>query len=83
MQGLCVLASARQPGGNGGLTVAEDALSGRRIQSFGERRQHRCDLTGGSFQTVQGGVASGVWITDLITSLFMPHRNLTSKQYFN
>src|SRR5512133_1629695 len=57
MQGLRVLASARQPGGNGGLTVAEDSLSGRRIQSFGERRQHHCDLTGGSFQTVQGGVA--------------------------
>ena len=57
MQGLCMLASASQPGGDGGLSVAEDPLGSRRVQSFGERRQHHGDLTGGSFQTVQGSVA--------------------------
>ena len=57
MQGLRVLASASQPGGDGGLPIAEDPLSGRRVQPFGECRQHHCDLTGGSFQTAQGGVA--------------------------
>jgi hypothetical protein len=33
VQGLSVLASARQPGGDGGLTVAEDPFGGRSIQS--------------------------------------------------
>jgi hypothetical protein len=41
------------------MPVVEDTLGGGRIQSFGERRQHHCDLTGGSFQTVQGGVETG------------------------
>ncbi len=44
VQGLCVLASASQPGGDGVLPVAEDALCSGRIQPFGERRQHHRDL---------------------------------------
>ncbi len=57
VQGLCVLASASQPGGDGGLAVAEDPPSLRRIQPFDERRQHHCDLLGRRFQAVQGSVA--------------------------
>jgi hypothetical protein len=59
VQGLSVLASARQPGDDGGLPVAEDPLGGGRVQPFGECRQHHCDLLRGRFQTVQGGMASG------------------------
>ena len=59
MQGLSVLACASQPGGDGGLSVAEDPLGGGRVQPFGQRRQHHCDLVGGGFQTVQRGVAPG------------------------
>src|ERR1700680_2925518 len=44
VQDLCVLTSTSQPGGDGGLTVAEDAFGGGRIQSFGQRREHHCDL---------------------------------------
>jgi len=36
VQGLRMLASARQPGGDGGLSVAEDTLGSGSIQSFGE-----------------------------------------------
>jgi hypothetical protein len=57
VQGLSVLASSRQPGGDGGMTVAEVTSSLGKSQPFGERSQHHCDLMGGSFQTVQGGVA--------------------------
>ena len=49
MQSLRVLAGASQPSGDGGMSVAEDSLSGGRIQPFGERRQHHCDLVGGGF----------------------------------
>jgi len=31
VQGLSMLASTRQPGGDGGLSVAEDPLSSRRV----------------------------------------------------
>ncbi len=48
-----------QPAGDGGLPVAEDPLGGERIQPFGKRGQHRCDLLGGFFQTVQRGMAPG------------------------
>jgi hypothetical protein len=51
--------SASEPGGDGGLTVAENPFSRRRVQSFGQCRQHDCDLLGGGFQTVQGGVTPG------------------------
>jgi len=56
MQTLSVLTSAGQPGDDRGMTVAEDPLSGRRVQPFSEGRQHHCDLVRRSFQTVQGGV---------------------------
>jgi len=58
VQGLRMLASARQPGGDGGLSVAEDTLGSGRVQPFGERRQHHPDLLRGGFQTIQGSVAS-------------------------
>ncbi len=41
-----------------GLSIAEDTLCGGRIQPFGQRREHHCDLLGGSFQTIQRSVAS-------------------------
>src|SRR5215471_20716328 len=59
VQGLCMFPSASEPGGDGGLTVAENPFSRRRVQSFGQCRQHNCDLLGGGFQTVQGGVTPG------------------------
>lgn len=59
MEDLCVLASTSQPGDDGRLPVAEDPLSGGRVQSFGQRREHYGDLLGGGFQTVQGRVTSG------------------------
>ncbi len=37
--------------------LAEDPLCGGRIQPFGKRRQYHCDLLGGGFQAIQGGVA--------------------------
>jgi hypothetical protein len=58
VQGMCMFPSACQPGGDGGLSVAEDPFSGRKVQPFGECRQHYGDLVRGSFQTVQRGVAS-------------------------
>jgi len=57
VQGLCMLASAGQPGDDGGMPVAEDPFGGGSIQPFGERSQHHCDLVRGGFQAVQGGVA--------------------------
>jgi hypothetical protein len=59
VQDPSVLASARQPGGDGGLTVAEDTFGGGSIQPTGSRRQYHSDLVRGGFQTVQGGVAPG------------------------
>jgi len=53
-----VLASTSQPGDDGGLSVAEDPFGGARVQTFGKRREHPCDLLRRGFQTVQGGVAS-------------------------
>ena len=58
VQGLHMLTSAEQPGGDSRLTVAEDPLSGARIQPFCERSQHHFDLPGGSFQAVQRCVES-------------------------
>ncbi len=54
-----MLASTGQPGGDGDLSKAEDTLSSRRIQSFGQRRQHHCDLVRGGFQTKEGRVEPG------------------------
>ncbi len=59
VQGLSVLASARQPGGDGGLPVAEDPFGSRWVQPFGQRREHHGDLLRRGFQPVQRGVASG------------------------
>jgi hypothetical protein len=59
VQGLCMLSSASEPGSDGGLTVAEHALSCGRIQPFGQRREHHGDLVRGSFQAVQGSGAPG------------------------
>jgi hypothetical protein len=59
VQGLCVLSSSGKPGGDGGLSIAEDPFGSRKIQPFGQRREHHCDLVGGGFQTVQGSVAPG------------------------
>jgi hypothetical protein len=58
VQGLRVLASTSQPGGDGDMTVAEDTFSGGSILPFGERGQHHGDLLRGGFQTVQRSVAS-------------------------
>ncbi len=52
VQGLCVLASSRHPGGDSGMTVAEDTFSGGRIQPFRQRSQHHCDYMGRGFQGV-------------------------------
>ncbi len=60
VQDLRVLASTSQPGGDGGLSVAEDPLGGGSIQPFGQRRQHHCDLVRGGFQTGPGRVASSI-----------------------
>jgi hypothetical protein len=59
VQGLSLLPSASEPGGDGGLTVAEDALGSGSVQSFGQCREHYGNLLRGGFQTIQGGVASG------------------------
>jgi hypothetical protein len=40
VQGLGMFPSASQPGGDGGLSVAEDPLGSGRIQPFSQRRQH-------------------------------------------
>jgi len=58
VQGLCMFPCASQPRGDGGLSVAEDTLGSRKIQPFGQRREHHCDLVRRGFQTVQGRVAS-------------------------
>jgi hypothetical protein len=57
VQALSVQPSTSEPGGDGGLTVAEDPLGSRKIQPFGQRRQNHGDLLGGSFQPVQRRVA--------------------------
>jgi len=59
VQRLCMFSSASQPGGDGRLSVAEDPFGSRRVQPFGQRRQHYSDLVRGGFQTVQGSVAPG------------------------
>ncbi len=41
------------------MSKAEDSFGSRRIQPFGQRRQHHSDYIGRSFQAIQGGVAPG------------------------
>src|SRR5215472_16616164 len=59
VEGVRMLTSARQPGGDGGLPAAEDPLGSGKVQPFGQRREDYPDLLRGGFQTVQGRVASG------------------------
>jgi hypothetical protein len=59
VQHLSVLACTRQPGGDGGLSVAKDPFSGGSIHPFGQRREHHGDLVRGGFQTIQRSVTSG------------------------
>ncbi len=58
MQELRVLASTSQPPRDGGLTVTEDPLGGGWVEPFGQRSEHHRDMTGRSFQAVQGRVTS-------------------------
>jgi len=58
MQGVRMLTSTGEPGGDGGLTIAEDSLSSGSVQPFCQRHQHNCDLPGRSFQTVERRVPS-------------------------
>ncbi len=60
VQGVCVLASTRQPGGDGRLSKAEDPRSRGRVQPFGQRGEHHGDLLRGSFQSIHGRIAPGV-----------------------
>jgi len=59
VQDLRVRASTSQPGRDGRLTGAEDPRGRRRVEPFGQRREHHGDLLRGRFQPVQRGVASG------------------------
>ncbi len=59
MQDLCMFASTRQPGDDGGLSKAEDPCGSGRVQPFSQRRQDHGDLVRGGVQTIQGGVAPG------------------------
>jgi len=59
VQGLCMFPRASEPHGDGGLSIAKDPLGSRRIQPFGQRRQHDGDLVRGGFQTVQGSAVPG------------------------
>ncbi len=58
VQGLRVRARTRQPGGDRGLTIAEDPFCRGSVQPFGQRSEHHGDLPGRGFQTGQGGVPS-------------------------
>jgi hypothetical protein len=58
VQDLSMLTSTQEPGGDRGLTVAEDSLRGGRVEPFGQRREHPCNLLGRGFQTVQRSVVS-------------------------
>ncbi len=52
VEALSVQPRTSQPGGDGGLPIAEDPFGRRWVQPFGQSREHHCDLVGGSFQTV-------------------------------
>jgi hypothetical protein len=59
VQSVRVYTCASEPGGDSGLTIAEDPFGGGRIQPFGQSREHHGDLLRGGFQTIQGRVAPG------------------------
>jgi len=54
VQGLCMFPCTSQPRRDGGLSIAEDAFSRGRVQPFGQRRQHDCDLPGRVFKRYRG-----------------------------
>src|SRR5215470_348601 len=58
MQSLCMVPYASEPGGDGGLSGAEDPLGRRWVEPFGKGRENHSDLMRGRFQAVQRGVAS-------------------------
>src|SRR5512142_2455455 len=58
VQGPCMIPSASQPGGDSGLSKAEDSLSSRKVQPFGKGSEHHGNLVRGSFQPVEGRVVS-------------------------
>ena len=53
-----MLTSSGQPGGNGGLSKAEDPFGSRWVQPFGQRGEHDGDLLGRGFQPVERSIAS-------------------------
>src|SRR5215469_4652528 len=58
MQGVRMLTSTGEPGGDRRLTVAEDPLGSGSVQPFCQRCQHDRDLPRRSFQTVERRVPS-------------------------
>jgi hypothetical protein len=58
MQRLSVLACAREPPRDSGLSGAENPRGRRGIQPFGQCSQYHGNLVRRGFQTVEGGVAS-------------------------
>src|SRR5215210_2143371 len=59
MQVLAVFACSREPGGNGGRAVTEDAFSGTKVYPFGHSHQDLPYLVGRSFEAVEGRLSSG------------------------
>src|SRR5216683_6698003 len=59
VQNVRVPACTREPGGDGGLLVAEDAFGRRWVQPFSQRRQDHSDLLRRGFHPVQRRVAPG------------------------
>ncbi len=59
VQSVRVYTCTSEPGGDSGLTIAEDPFGGGRIQPFSQGREHHGDLLRGGFQTIQGRVPPG------------------------
>jgi hypothetical protein len=59
VQSVRVYTCTSEPGGDGGLSVAEHTPGSGRIQPFGQRREQHCNVMGRGFQTVQGRVEPG------------------------
>jgi hypothetical protein len=58
VQRLSMLPSPREPGRDGRFSKAEDPLGSRRVEPFGQRREHHGDVMRGGFQTIQRSIAS-------------------------
>jgi hypothetical protein len=54
VQSVRVYTCASEPGGDSGLTIAEDPFGGRRVQPFCQGREHHSDLMRRGFQAVEG-----------------------------